>query len=161
MHGTRPTNDKAVKTLVLGLGNTILADDGAGVLAARRIRESLPDDAANVVEAELSGLNLLEAIVGYGRLIIVDTIRTSGGIPGEIHRFTLDDFRDTVRTAGVHDANLATTIELGRSLGLEMPSTVNIYAIEVEDNTTFREGCCPAVNAAVQALAARIVRELS
>lgn len=157
----RRTDDKAVKTLVLGLGNTILADDGAGVLAARRIRESLPDGAADVVEAELSGLNLLEAIVGCDRLIIVDTIKTEDGAPGDIHRFTLADFRDTVRTSGVHDVNLATTIELGRRLGMKMPDGVEIFAIEVEDNTTFREGCCPAVTAAVEALTERIVRALS
>ena len=157
----RRTDDKAVRTLVLGLGNTILADDAAGVLAARRIRESLPDGAADVVEAELSGLNLLEAIVGYDRLIIVDTIKTQGGAPGDIHRFTLDDFKDTVRTAGVHDVNLATTIELGRRLGMKMPDGVEIFAIKVEDNTTFREGCCAPVSAAVEALAGRIVRELS
>jgi len=46
-----------VKTLVLGLGNTILSDDGVGIHVARLIKEKLPD--IDVIEASAAGFALL------------------------------------------------------------------------------------------------------
>jgi hydrogenase maturation protease len=61
-------------TLVLGLGNVLLSDEGFGVHVVRRLRGcELPDD-VRVVEGGVGGLNLLGYLEGVKRLIIVDVM---------------------------------------------------------------------------------------
>jgi hydrogenase maturation protease len=74
-----------VKTIVLGLGNTILRDDGAGIYVARALRERL-GGAADVREAELAGMDLIEMLRGYDRAYIVDAIQLDGEDPGVVFR---------------------------------------------------------------------------
>ena len=70
-------------TLVLGLGNVLLGDEGFGVHVVRKLKEcSLPDD-AQVVEGGVGGFSLLGYLEGVKRLIIVDVMmRTTP--PGQL-----------------------------------------------------------------------------
>ena len=69
-----------MRTLVLGLGNELAADDAVGVLVARAVRQRVAD-AAEVVESSASGMVLLEIFAGYDRAIVVDSIRTGRNPP--------------------------------------------------------------------------------
>lgn len=73
------------KTLVLGLGNPILSDDGVGLRVAAGLEGRL-GEGVTVIEASLAGLDLLELLSGYDRAIIIDAIQTEGGQPGRIYR---------------------------------------------------------------------------
>jgi hydrogenase maturation protease len=137
------------KTLVLGLGNPILCDDGVGNAVARELEKQLDPAVATVAEASLGGLNLLDLMVGYERVIIIDAIQTEGGKPGQIYRFGPETLKTTRYTASPHDVNLPTALELGKKLGLAMPREIVIFAVEVEDTVNFREECTPAVAAAI------------
>ncbi|HER44077.1 MAG TPA: hydrogenase maturation protease, partial [Candidatus Eisenbacteria bacterium] len=148
-----------MKTIVLGLGNTILSDDGAGIYAARAAREGLAGR-ADVVEAELAGFDLIEILEGYGRAIIIDAIDLDGEAPGSVFRLSPDDLRITPRLASFHDIDIVTAVALGKRLGLEMPSEILIYAVQVKDALTLNEGCTPDVEAAIPALAAEICSEV-
>ena len=75
--------DYTMKTLVLGLGNDILADDAVGVLAARALRDELAGR-ADVVETAMHGLALLDHFLGYERAILLDAIQTGKQPPGTI-----------------------------------------------------------------------------
>ena len=55
----------------------------------------------------------------------------------------------TLHSASTHDMNLPTALEMGRRLGLTLPDTIEILAVEAEDVTTFGETCTPAVAAAI------------
>ncbi len=154
------------KTLVLGLGNSILTDDGVGIYVARRLAERFKDrpDVA-VAEACVGGLRLLEMINGYERLILVDAIQTAGGQPGAIYRLTPDDFADPRRAASLHsgcshDMDLFTALEFGRQLGMILPKQFVIIAIEAKDVITFGEGCTPEVEAAIPKAADAALGEL-
>jgi hydrogenase maturation protease len=73
------------KTLVLGLGNEILGDEGFGIHVVRRLAESrLPDDVI-IEEGGVGGFNLLGKLEGIERLIVVDVMML-GGPPGELKR---------------------------------------------------------------------------
>ncbi len=147
------------KTLVLGMGNPILGDDGVGIEVARRIRGKV-GGSVDVVEVSASGLQLLDVICGYEDLIIVDSIQTEDGKVGELHRLDRSDFSPMVRPSLRHQMNLATVLELGRRLQMEVPQRVAIYAIETEEATDFREGCTPAVEKAIpEAVEAIIAKE--
>ena len=56
----------ATRTLVLGLGNDILADDAVGLLAARALRPSL-DDSVDVLETSVHGVALIDLLIAEDR----------------------------------------------------------------------------------------------
>jgi len=155
-----------MKTLVIGLGNPILTDDGVGVKVAYAVRDALASAAREdvaVTEASVGGLRLMEMMVGYERAILLDAIQTPGGRPGAISRLTLDDIASAVPTqhsASAHDMNLPTALEMGRRLGLALPDTIEILAVEAEDVVTFGETCTPAVAAAVPAVTELVLQLL-
>jgi hydrogenase maturation protease len=151
------------KTLVLGLGNTILGDDGVGICTVREMRRIWRGDpGVELVEASLGGMVLLDLIAGYDRLIIIDAIMTTDGQPaGFVYDLTLDDLGEIVVPYASHALDLKTTMELGKRLGYKMPATVAIHAIKIEENTIFREELTPPVAAVVPGLAGRIVAELA
>ena len=145
------------KTLLLGLGNPILKDDSVGLRVVRKLGENVAEEDVHFEEASLANIDLLESIGSYDRWIIVDSIKTKGGRPGELYQLSLDNFRSTLHLSSPHDINLATAFELGKRLGMHVPSEVRIYAIEIEDNQTFSETCSPSVEEAIP----RIVKEIA
>lgn len=132
-----------VKTLLLGMGNPILCDDAVGIRLARYIapRVSHIPGLTVIEECSAGGLNILDIVAGYDRMIILDSIKTHGGNPGDWYHFTAQRLRETMNINNVHDTNLATALELGRRLGLKIPADhlISIFAVEVSDNVTFSE----------------------
>ena len=156
-----------MKTLVIGLGNPILTDDGVGVKVAYALRDALASmgcHGVTVTEASVGGLRLMEMMVGYERVILVDAIQTPDNQPGTILRLTLDDITSAVPTqhsASAHDMNLPTAMELGRQLGLALPQIIEIFAIEAEDVVTFGDTCTPSVDAAIPFVTELVLRTLA
>jgi hydrogenase maturation protease len=132
-----------MKTRVIGLGNTILTDDGVGVYAAREVRRLLDEQgcahAADVVESEVGGFDLMELMTGWDRVILVDSIQFDGVKAGTLLELDPQDLRTSLRIRSVHDIDLPTVLKLGRYMGLQMPGQVLIYAIQAEDAHTFGE----------------------
>lgn len=87
---TKPPADRP-KTLILGVGNTILSDEGAGVRAIERLQEryTIPGW-AQVMDGGTLGLDLLYYLEGVERLVIVDAVET-GEAPGTIIRLENDE----------------------------------------------------------------------
>jgi len=125
------------------MGNPILSDDAVGVRLARDIGRRLSGTRglSVVEECSVGGLNILEIVDGFDRLIVLDSIRTTGGAPGDWHRFTSEALRDTMHLNNIHDVNFATALELGRRMGMSLPpeENIHIFAVEVQDNETFSE----------------------
>jgi len=145
-----------MKTLIVGLGNPILTDDGVGVKVAYAVEEALsPNIPENitVTEASVGGLRLMELMIGYDRVILIDAIMTSNGHDyGHIHELTLEDLRQitpTEHSASAHDTSLVTALDAGEQMGLHMPTTFNIIAVEVENVMDFSDEPTPAVAAAI------------
>lgn len=149
-----------MKTLVLGLGNPILTDDGVGPLVAKEIRDRVDRREVTVTETSQAGLNLLDLLAGYDRTIIIDAIQTVGGKAGQIYRLESGALNATRHATSTHDTNLATALELGNKLGLALPKQIDIFAIEVADTSTFSEECTPRVREAIPVCAEMIIREL-
>lgn len=149
-----------MKTLVLGLGNPILSDDGVGFQVARELKTKLDQQEVTVEETSLAGLGLLDLLADYDRAIIVDAIQTVGGKAGQIYRLDLEAFNATLHAASPHDVNFATALELGTQLGLTLPRQIEIFAIEVADASTFSEQCTPDVRQAIPVCVEMIIQEL-
>jgi hydrogenase maturation protease len=149
-----------VKTLVLGLGNMILTDDRVGMIVAEEVGRRVDADDVTVTQASIGGLGLLELVVGYEKVIIVDAIQTEEGQPGQVHRLYADEFRPHLRGASSHDISLATALELGRQLHEDIPGEIVILAVEAADVETFGEELTPAVAAAVPEVVELVLDEL-
>lgn len=152
-------------TLVLGLGNPIVADDGIGIRLARDFEAELGarDGVTWRPECSVGGLNLLDLVVGFDRVILLDGIVTPGGRPGAWYRFTAEALRQTRYLSSIHDANFATVLELGRRLGLPVPrdDEIHIFAIEIVAHEEFGEGLSPELAAAYPRLREEIGEELA
>lgn len=139
------------KTLILGLGNPILTDDGVGIGVVRALsgRALLPD--VFFAEAGVGGLRLLETIAGYERVVLVDAILIPGGRPGDICLLGPGDLHSSLHSGSAHDLSFAAALALGRELGMEIPEDrdIKIVAIQAEDVQTLGEKMTPAVEAAI------------
>ncbi|MFC2004914.1 hydrogenase maturation protease [Chloroflexota bacterium] len=149
-----------MKTLVLGLGNPILSDDGIGPQIAKELEGRLDQQEVTVAETSLAGLSLLDLLTGYDKAIIVDAIQTVGGKPGQIYQLDPEAFNATRHASSPHDINFATALEFGNRLGLALPQQIVIFAIEVHDASTFSEECTPKVREAIPVCVEMIIQEL-
>ncbi len=150
-----------MRTLILGLGNPILSDDGVGNRVAQELQDMVASRDVTVEETSMSGLSLLDILAGYDRAIIVDAIKTAGGKAGQIYRLAPDALGKTRHASSPHDVNFATALEMGRRLGMPMPREIAIYAIEAQDVSTFGEECTPEVKAAIPECVNLILSELN
>jgi len=150
-----------MKTLVLGLGNPILSDDGVGIKVAQEIGKRPKDPQITVAETSEAGISLLDFVVGYDQVIIIDAIQTKEGKAGQIYRLKPDDFSSAKYFSSPHQINLVTALELGKKINLPMPSKITIFAVEVKDVTNFSEKCTHEVEQAIPKAVKMVLRELS
>jgi hydrogenase maturation protease len=149
-----------MKTVVLGLGNPILTDDGVGIEVVRTLQSRVNDPQVTLYESSLGGLNLLDILVGYDRAIIVDAIQTRDGTTGDVYRLSSNDFEPCLHVSCAHDLDFATALELGKKIGLQLPTDITIVAVEVQDVTTFGEECTPVVQVAISRAVDMVLQEL-
>ena len=149
-----------MRTLVLGLGNPILSDDGVGIRVAQEVGQKLNNPRVTVAEASLAGISLLDLIVGYDKVIIVDAIQTKEGHAGQVYRMEPEDFSFTKNYSSPHQINLVTALELGKMLDLAMPQKITIFAVEAKDIVSFSETCTPEVEQAIPEVVNMVLEEL-
>jgi hydrogenase maturation protease len=147
--------------LVLGVGNVIVRDDGVGVYVARELAGRVPCGACDVEETDVAGIELIDILAGYKKAIIVDAIKTDGGVPGTVYRLTIEDFERTVHLANIHGINLPMAVKIGRGLEVPMPDEIIILAVEVDNITEFGETMTDAVAGAVPTAAEMALNELA
>jgi hydrogenase maturation protease len=131
------------KTLVLGLGNNILMDDGIGPRLVYDIAQMTdkPDVVFNT--ASCGGLEIMEYIKGYKKVVFIDSIRTRNGKPGDVYYFVPADFKETSHLSSLHDINFLTALKLGASLNMDLPVELHIIAIEIVEDMEFSEDLTP------------------
>jgi len=79
------------KTLILGVGNYLMSDDGLSVHVLERLQNSnlIPQE-IEMVDGGTCGLDLLQYLEGVTNLIIIDAVNQRGGVPGTIIRLQGD-----------------------------------------------------------------------
>jgi len=152
-----------MKTLVLGIGNSILGDDGVGVHAAQELAKKIKDENIDVRDVSIDGLNLLELILGYDKLIVIDAVLTEREKVGEVYRFRPENVYDPSHSAiSPHHFNLATTIEIGKKLfPEEMPGEVIAFAVGTEEATMVTEEMTDRVKDAIPIVVNLVLEELN
>lgn len=105
-----------MKTIILGVGNLILGDDGVGIHVANELKKHVKDPKVTIDDAITGGMNLLDLILGYDKAIIIDAVKTDKGEEGEVKRIPLDDF-STMHSCNPHDVSLTEAIKMARKMG--------------------------------------------
>jgi hydrogenase maturation protease len=152
-----PSRKKPV--LVLGLGNDILSDDAVGLNVARELSRRLSDsdsDAIEVQETSEMGLALLDFIVGFDDLILVDAVQTGQSPPGFLHEFDAASLK-ILPTVSPHFLGIGEMVALGRQLGLQVPRRIKIFAIEVQDPFTVALSMTPPLRRLLPSIARRVL----
>lgn len=143
--------------LVIGVGNDMRGDDGAGRIVARLLREQCVQ--AAVAESGGEGTSLMETWNGREVVVIVDAMR-SGGVPGTVRRFDAESgpLPAHVRNRSSHAFGVGEAVELSRSLGT-LPSQLTLFLIEGQSFETGAEISAP-VRRSAEEVAERIISEL-
>jgi len=151
-----------MKTLIIGLGNPILRDDGVGIHVAEKIKHHIEEKKdVEVIELSVGGLRLMEAMSGYDRVFIIDSVMTGQNAPGTICKLNIDDLGMSLHASSTHDTSLACAIESGRNIGIKLPSEIIIWGIEAVDVNTFGDDMTVQVKSAIPLVVEKIMNELN
>jgi hydrogenase maturation protease len=141
-----------VKTLVVGLGNPILGDDGVGWQIASELQNeaTIPSD-VTVECMAIGGISLMESLIGYDRAIIIDSIDTHQTPIGSIKVFKLEDLPNPSlgHLSSAHDTSLQDALHIGRALGAHLPDNITVVSVESQKVYDFSETLSPPVAEAV------------
>lgn len=151
-------------TIVIGLGNPVLGDDGVGWSVVECVQKELQHAATgppvDVEFLSIGGLGLMEHLIGYQHAVLVDAM-TSGRVAyGTVRRFPLDALPDPGcgHTASSHDVSLHAALRAGRIAGEELPDEIMVVAVETAQSLEFTQELTPSIAAAVPE-AVRMVME--
>jgi hydrogenase maturation protease len=128
---------KLQNTLILGIGNDILADDGIGPKLVNRLQTDLKIDQVSYHTLAIGGMGIIEFISDYGRVIIIDAMRTREGIPGSVYHLTPDVFKETLHLSNFHDMTFLTALKFAEKINMPIPRQIDIIAIEIVEDLNF------------------------
>jgi hydrogenase maturation protease len=121
----------ATSGILVGLGNPIMSDDGVGIVVCRRVHGMLPG-----YDLDLScgaGLHVMDAILGYRRAVIIDSMVTGKFPVGTVAEVGPDSHVETRRAGHSHGVGFFEAIEVARACKARLPGEIIVYGIEVED----------------------------
>ncbi len=153
MSETRPT-------VVIGLGNPLMADDGVGLAALERLRDAwdLPPG-VELVDGGTWGMNLLPTIEDAGRVLLLDAIHRNDA-PGTLHRLSRDELPRYLATKiSPHQVDLHDVLALAELRGT-LPSDTIAVGLEPERVEMIAE-LSPVVADGLDRLVALAVAELA
>ena len=119
------------KTIIIGLGNTLMTDDGIGVHVVRRLAETAePRPDIELVEGGTAGMKLMYLWEGFQSAVLIDAA-LMGEEPGTIRRFRPEDVKAGIVVSGfsLHEGDLLSVLDLSRRLG-NCPAEVTLFGVQ-------------------------------
>ncbi|MFC1750966.1 hydrogenase maturation protease [Pseudomonadota bacterium] len=150
-----------MKTIIIGIGNPLLGDDGVGVHVAQLLQTRIQNPSITVDEAFTGGMNLLDLIKGYEKAILIDTIQRKNQKIGTVARYDLSDL-PTIHSHNPHDTSLVEAISLAKNLGDDqIPEQIIIYGIAIHHPCTeFTEEMSPSIQEAIPNIINMIISDI-
>lgn len=146
-------------TVIVGVGNELLRDEGVGVVAARVLMNETLPPGVEVVEGGVGGFDVVFELEGRDRAIIIDAA-DMGAAPGTVRSFTLDevDVEMLHSMASLHQVGLADVLHIGSLIGpLPEVHIIGVQPAEVAPGM----GLSPQVGAAIEQVVAQVRRILA
>ena len=133
--------------LILGLGSDILMDDGIGTKLMWYLEKTLSDERIKFETNLVGGMDIIEMIRDYEKVIIIDAMKSPNGIPCTLHCFNKENFQETLHLSVVHDITFLTALKLAETLCINITDQITIIAIEVEEYLTLGDNFSHKVQA--------------
>jgi hydrogenase maturation protease len=151
--------NERIPVLVLGLGNVVCTDDGAGIAAIHRlIRDYAIPDGVVALDGGTLGLSLLPLVDSADQVILVDAVQADAP-PGTLVRIEGDEVAPTVyERLSPHQIGVADLLA-GASLLDRYPDRVLILGV-VPESIDLGLLRTPSVEAALPDLVEQVVEEL-
>ena len=145
----------SAKTLILGVGNVLMGDEGIGVLALKHLEAAGLGTRAELVDGGTGGFHLLGYFVDYERLILIDAA-SDGKPPGTVSHIKPRFAADFPQSLVAHDIGLKDLIESAVLLGaLPKVDLITVSIGEIRPMTLEPSAdvaaAIPAIQAAVEA----------
>lgn len=150
-----------MKTVIIGMGNPLLRDDGVGIRAVRALERVLGNRRdVDLLELYTGGIRLMEEMAGYNRAFVVDAMVTGRHEPGTVVAFSPAEFITTRRTNSTHDTDFRVSLEMAQFLRLPIPDDIRFWGVEAEDVDSFSEELTAPVDAAIPQIMEKILVSL-
>jgi hydrogenase maturation protease len=147
-----------MKTVIIGMGNPLLRDDGVGIRAVRALEPVVGNRRdVDLLELYTGGIRLMEQMAGYRRAFVVDAMVTGRHEPGTVMPFSLADFITTRRSISTHDTDFRISVEMAHLIGLPIPDDIRFWGVEAQDVDTFSEELTEPVDAAIPRILEQIM----
>ena len=123
-----------MKTVVLGIGNTLLCDDGVGIYALNQLQSDWNvESAVEFIDGGTLSFTLTEVLYNADNLIVIDAAQL-GTSPGNVKVFTnedMDDFVSNGKCSSVHEVSLAELLDMARLLD-SLPNKRALIGVQPE-----------------------------
>ena len=145
----------SARTLIAGIGNVFLGDDGFGVEVVRRLFARPPREDVRIVDFGIRGLDLSYALLdGYERVILVDAA-PRGGAPGTLYVMEPDLSQleqSAPRTLEAHDLVPSRALAMAQTMGanLRFVRIVGCEPAHIPGGDDIDVGLSPCVTAAIE-----------
>lgn len=148
-----------MKTLVLGVGNILLSDEGLGVRAVEELKKNYTFSShVELMDGGTLGMDLLYFMEGFDRLLIVDAV-LGGSPPGTLYKFEGEEVKTYFRKkVSAHELGIQEVLGLAEITG-KKPSEVVLIGMEPE-NLDISLELSPTVRERLPTLLEEILKQL-
>lgn len=152
-----PGENGPVKTLVLGLGNVLMGDEGIGVYVVRAVEQHPLPAGVECLDGGTGGFTLLEPLEDAGRIVLIDAA-SDGNPPGTVTRTTPKFSRDYPPTLTAHDVGMKDLLDMFYIQG--GTHEIILYAITIDPRQPIRMSLSPQGEVAAAVAVKMILDEL-
>ncbi len=154
-----------MKNLIIGIGNLILGDDAVGPLIVRELQKSLFQHRHNFdfKENYSVGLDFLDEIRNYKRVMIIDSLNDDNYNPGSCIELKPEELEYAVnrRFLTSHGLNLPVLWEFGEKIGLNLPHECIIFGVVTKENFSFNENLSDDIRSSFHSITDTIRKKAS
>jgi hydrogenase maturation protease len=152
-----PIPQSPTKTLVLGLGNVLMGDEGIGVYAVRALEQHPLPANVECLDGGTGGFTLLEPLETADRIVIIDAANDGNPI-GTVSRTMPQFSRDYPPTLTAHDVGMKDLLDMFYIQGGH--HEIILYAITIDPKQPIRMSLSAGGEQAVAKAVELILTEL-
>jgi len=123
------TDEVHMLTVILGIGNELLGDEGVGVHAIRLLKEEKLPGRTRCVEAGTAILDVLPELEEADRIIILDAMK-DGSPPGTVYRAPFEECSGARCIASMHGFDIFRVMVLA---GRSVPPPTVVFGMEPQE----------------------------
>jgi hydrogenase maturation protease len=149
---------KKKSTLVIGVGNFLLADDGAGIHVVNQLEKMPLTSDVELLDGGTVGFELITHFQGRKKVIIIDAVKTEDD-PGAVFRFKPEDlFFYKQKSFSVHQFGLHELFFFAQKM-TPRPEIV-VFGIVPQETKKFSTELSPAVRMGIQKMLPALLEEI-